>query len=44
MGFNISQQYFLKMNRMVRAGGGTIYNFNATKKNQHLFFLEQLTK
>jgi Mg-chelatase subunit ChlD len=44
MGFNISQQYFLKMNRIVRAGGGTIYNFNATKKNQHLFFLEQLTK
>ena len=44
MGFNISQQYFLKMNRLVRAGGGLIYNFNATKKNQHLFFLEQLTK
>jgi Mg-chelatase subunit ChlD len=44
MGFNISQQYFLKMNRLVRAGGGAIYNFNATKKNQHLFFLEQLTK
>ena len=44
MGFNISQPYFLKMNRLVRAGGGTIFNFNATRKDQHLFFLNQLTK
>jgi Mg-chelatase subunit ChlD len=44
MGFNISQQYLLKMNRLVRAGGGTIFNFNATKRDQHLFFIDQLTK